>query len=58
MEAGSEQRWEPDDEKLWRVTELSVGGLKVVDSMVKLAGFVEENGVDRGGRNVIGKRKR
>ena len=40
--------------------ELSVEGLKFVDSiisMVKLAGFVEENGMDRGGRNVIGERK-
>jgi hypothetical protein len=38
--------------------ELSVDGLKIVDSMVKLAGFVEENGMGRGGRNVIGERKR
>jgi hypothetical protein len=38
--------------------ELSVDGLKFVDSMVKLAGFVEENGMDRGGPNVIGERKR
>jgi hypothetical protein len=28
-----------------------------VDSMVKLAGFIEENGMDRGGRNEIGERK-
>ena len=38
--------------------ELSVDGLKFVDSMVKLAGFVEENGTGRGERNVIGERKR
>jgi hypothetical protein len=25
--------------------------------MVKLAGFVEENGMDRGGQNVIGEHK-
>jgi hypothetical protein len=25
--------------------------------MVKLAGFIEENGMDRGGRNEIGERK-
>ena len=37
--------------------ELSVDGLKFVELMVKLAGFVEENGMDRGGRNVIGERK-
>ena len=37
--------------------ELSVDGLKFVDSMVKLAGFVEENGMDRGGRNEMGERK-
>jgi hypothetical protein len=28
--------------------ELAVGGLKFVDSMVKLAGFVEENGMEHG----------
>ena len=50
MEAGSEQCKEQDDEKLLR--------LKFVDSMVKLACFVEENGMDRGGRNVIGECKR
>ncbi len=50
--------------------ELSVDGLKsfcrwvvcrwmkIVDSMVKLAGYVEGNGMGRGGRNVIGERKR
>jgi hypothetical protein len=32
-------------------------GLKVVDSMIKLAGCVEEDGLDRGRRNVIGERK-
>jgi hypothetical protein len=38
--------------------ELSVDGLKIVDSMVQLAGFFEENGIGRGGRSVIGERKR
>jgi hypothetical protein len=33
---------------------LSVEGLKFVDLMVNLAGFVEENGMDRGGRILIG----
>ena len=37
--------------------QLFVDGLKFVDSMVKLTGFVEENGMDRGGRNIIGERK-
>ena len=37
---------------------LSVNGLKIVDLMVKVAGFVEENGMGRGERNVIGERKR
>jgi hypothetical protein len=37
---------------------LTVDGLKVVDSMVKLAGFVEENGMDREGLDIIGERKR
>jgi hypothetical protein len=36
---------------------LSVEGLKFVYSMVKKAGFVEENGMDLGGLNVIGKCK-
>jgi hypothetical protein len=38
---------EPDDEKKLR-NQVSVDGLKFVDSMVKLAGFVEEpeNGMD------------
>jgi hypothetical protein len=42
------------------ICELTVASdeLKYVDSMVKLACFVEENGMDRGGRNVIGERKR
>ena len=35
--------------------ELSVDGF---NSMVKLAGFVEEKGMDRGERDVIGERKR
>jgi hypothetical protein len=39
MEAGSEQCNEPDDEKL---CELSVDGVKIVDSIIKLAGWVEE----------------
>jgi hypothetical protein len=41
------------------IGELSVdaSGLKFVDSMVKLAVFVEKNGMDRGGRNEIGERK-
>jgi hypothetical protein len=41
------------------IGELSVdaSGLKFVDSMVKLAGFVEKNEMDRGGRNEIGERK-
>ena len=55
MEAGSEQCKESEDEELF---ELSVDGLKIVDSMVKLAVLVEENGMGRGGRNVIGERKR
>jgi hypothetical protein len=38
--------------------ELTVDGLKSVDSMVKLAGCVEENEMDRGGRNEMGERKR
>jgi hypothetical protein len=32
--------------------------IDVVDSMVKLAGVVEENEMELGGRNVIGERKR
>jgi hypothetical protein len=38
--------------------ELTVDGLKFVYSMVKLAGCVEENGMDRGGRNVMREHKR
>ncbi len=34
--------------------EVSVDGSNFVDSMVKMAGFVEEKGMDRKGRNVIG----
>jgi hypothetical protein len=37
---------------------VSVEGLKFVDSMVTLAGFVEENRMDRGGWNVVRERKR
>ncbi len=44
MEAGSEQCKEPDDEKLLRVV---CRLIEIVDLMVKLAGFVEENGMDR-----------
>jgi hypothetical protein len=42
------------------ICELTVASdeLKYVDSMVLWACFVEENGMDRGGRNVIGERKR
>ena len=71
MEAESEQCKESEDEKLLRVVgrwieKLSVDGLTVdgwylmetVNSMVKLAGFVEENGMGRGGRKLIGERKR
>jgi hypothetical protein len=57
MEAGSEQCKEPDDE-ISGFCELSVEGLKFVDPMVKLAGFVEENGMDQGGRNIIGEKMR
>jgi hypothetical protein len=53
MEAGSEQCKEPDEEKLLRVD-----CRWIVDLMVKLACFVKENGLDRGGQNVIGERKR
>jgi hypothetical protein len=43
MEVGLEQCKEQDGENFCK---LSVNGLKFVDSMVKLAGFVEENGMD------------
>jgi hypothetical protein len=55
MEAGSNQCKEQDDEIFCK---LSVDGLKLVDSMVKLAGFVKENRMDPEGQNVIGEHKR